>query len=407
MTNLIKESELEIVLGNKVPIKRWTNGIQVEHHAEAQLNNAANLPFIFKHIAVMPDVHAGIGCTVGSVVPTKGAIVPAMVGVDIGCGMQAVKLSLTKDQIPEDKFQIRKLIESAVPHGLSKGKDTGSWETLPVEVEIAWEGLEPKYKEIIRNHPKISHKGPPSQLGTLGTGNHFWELCFDENNSIWVMLHSGSRGVGNKIGTYFIELAKKEIKKFFIDLPDMSLAYFPQQTELFNHYLEAVQWAQYYAKINRELMMKASLQALSTILPEFDSNLEFVDCNHNYVTWEKHFHENILVTRKGAISARSGQLGIIPGSMGTKSYIVKGLGNQESFNSASHGAGRLMSRTEAKQRFSRKDHELATFGVECRKDADIIDETPGAYKPIDIVMAAQKALVEPIHELKQLICVKG
>ncbi len=246
-------------------------------------------------------------------------------------------------------------------------------------------------------------------LGTLGTGNHFIELCLDEDDQVWVMLHSGSRGVGNRIGSYFIELAKEDMRRWFINLPDQDLAYLPEGTEHFDDYVHAVHWAQDYARTNRELMMDAVLEALrgSGILPAFEARLEAVNCHHNYVAREHHYGENVFVTRKGAVRARRGDLGIIPGSMGARSFIVRGLGNAESFHSCSHGAGRAMSRTEARRRFSVADHAAATAGIECRKDEDVIDETPMAYKSIDAVMHAQRDLVEIVHTLRQVVCVKG
>jgi tRNA-splicing ligase RtcB len=361
----------------------------------------------------MPDVHYGIGATVGSVIPTKGAIIPAAVGVDIGCGMMAVKTSLTAGQLPDNLYGIREAIEKAVPHGRTDngGKnDRGAWSQPPELVLATWGKLHERFERIVKKYPKLNHPQRINHLGTLGTGNHFIEVCLDnENQNVWFMLHSGSRGVGNRIGTFFIELAREDMRKWMINLPDADLAYLPQGTEHFDDYVEAVHWAQEYALLNRQLMMENIIAAVrgSGLVPAFDATLEAVNCHHNYVTWEHHYGENVLITRKGAVRAREGDMGIIPGSMGARSYIVRGKGNAESFTSCSHGAGRAMSRTEAKRRFSVADHIAATEGVECRKDENVIDETPMAYKSIDAVMEAQKDLVEIVHTLRQVVCVKG
>ncbi len=394
-----------------VHIKAWTKGVQVEEAAAQQLKNVASMPFIYKWIAAMPDVHYGKGATVGSVIPTLGAIIPAAVGVDIGCGMVALKTSLNAKQLPDDLKGLRLAIEEAVPHGRTNNGgpgDKGSWDESPNAVNEAWARLKPGYDEIIQKYPKLDRGQHINHLATLGTGNHFIEVCLDEDESVWFMLHSGSRGVGNRIGTFFIELAKDDMRRYFINLPDQDLAYLVEGTEHFDDYVRAVSWAQDFAMTNRSLMMQHVLAAARTCgLPEFDATIEAINCHHNYVSKEHHFGQNIFVTRKGAVRAREGDLGIIPGSMGAKSYIVRGKGNNESFHSCSHGAGRAMSREAAKKRFSLKDHEQATQGVECRKDADVIDETPGAYKSIDAVMEAQKDLVEIVHTLKQIVCVKG
>jgi tRNA-splicing ligase RtcB len=407
----ITSGNIQITTGHMHPIKAWTVGVDVEQHAQAQLANVANLPFIFKHVAVMPDVHAGYGATIGSVIPTVAAVVPMMVGVDIGCGICAVRTTLTREKLPDNTDPLEAAIDAAVPNGISKrrgGRDKGSWGEPPPEVEIAWMELEPGYRKLIEKHPRLSHKGPQNQLGTLGSGNHFIEVCEDEEGAIWFMLHSGSRGPGNRIGTYFGRVAKEQMNKYFITLPDYDLSYLPEGTRLYDDYLEAASWAQRYAKVNRELMMQQIVQAVrrSKLCRKFDLE-DPIDCHHNYVTREKHFGHNVLVTRKGAVCAREGMMGIIPGSMGAKSYITRGKGNPESFNSCSHGAGRLMSRAKAKQTFTLKDHRKATEGISCRKDGDILDETPGAYKPIEDVMKAQEDLVEPVHTLRQLVCVKG
>jgi tRNA-splicing ligase RtcB len=402
----------EVLPGEKVPIKSWTVGVPFEPQAKAQVERIASLPFIYKWIAVMPDVHQGIGATVGSVIPTHGAVIPAAVGVDIGCGMMAVKTTLDASQLPDNLGGLRSAIERAVPHGRTDNggrNDRGAWSDPPPAVREAWGSLKPGYDAIIAKHKKIDRGAQMSQLGTLGTGNHFIEMCLDESDRVWLMLHSGSRGPGNRIGTHFIALAKEDMRRAHVDLPDADLAYLPEGTAHFHEYVEAVSWAQEFARVNRELMMRAIVSALRATgeLPPFEANLEAVNCHHNYVSRETHYGKDVLVTRKGAVRARRGDLGIIPGSMGARSYIVRGLGNLESFESCSHGAGRLMSRTEAKRRFTLKDHEEATAGVECRKDEDVLDETPAAYKPIDRVMNAQKDLVEVVHTLKQVVCVKG
>jgi tRNA-splicing ligase RtcB len=354
-------------------------------------------------------VHWGIGATVGSVIPTTGAVIPAAVGVDIGCGMMAAQTTLTASDLPESLREVRAAIEQAVPHGMTRGRDKGSWGEAPPPAVHAWEALEPRFARIVDGHPAIRQSNNLKQLGTLGTGNHFIEVCLDEADRVWIMLHSGSRGVGNKIGRYFIELAKKDMRQWRVNLPDKDLAYFPEGSEHFADYVEAVEWAQDFATANRRLMMDAVVRAVRLVpgIPPFQADVIAVNCHHNYVAREHHYGKNVLVTRKGAVRARTGDLGIIPGSMGARSYIVRGRGNPESFESCSHGAGRAMSRAEAKRRFSVADHAAATAGIECRKDAEVIDETPAAYKPIDLVMEAQKDLVEVVHTLRQVVCVKG
>ena len=392
------------------PVKMWTRGVPLEALAAKQLMNTASMPFIFKHLAVMPDVHYGTGSTVGSVIPTKGAIIPAAVGVDIGCGMMAWQLTLSAKDLPDSLAAIRTDIERAVPHGFitTPGRSLkGGWEVVPASVSSRWRALGERYQRILEKHPKIAHKRPEHQLGSLGTGNHFIELCLDETDKVWVMLHSGSRGPGNTIGQYFIERARQDMRTHLANLPDKDLAYLTEGTEGFDDYVEALMWAQDYALENRQAMMDAVLRALRPHLPPFQIGAQAVNCHHNYVTREEHFGENILVTRKGAVHAGKGVMGIIPGSMGAKSFIVRGKGNAESFCSCSHGAGRVMSRNEAKRRFTLEDHARDTAGIECRKDADVIDETPKAYKDIEAVMAAQQDLVEIVHTLRQVVCVKG
>ena len=391
-------------------IKMWTRGVPVEDEARAQLEMTAKMPFIFKHIAVMPDVHVGKGSTVGSVIPTLRAVIPAAVGVDIGCGMIAAKTTLTAADLPDNLANVRAAIEKAVPHGRTPGaRDKGSWgNTPPDNVDAAWTHLVSGFERIVQKYPRLKNSNSRVHLGTLGTGNHFVEVCLDESQAVWFMLHSGSRGVGNAIGSHFIELAQKDMRTWMINLPNRDLAYFPEGTQHFDDYVEAVEWAQNFARTNRECMMQNVVNAVRAVIPKpFESHVEAVNCHHNYVSRENHFGENILVTRKGAVRARRGELGIIPGSMGARSFIVRGLGNDDSFHSCSHGAGRKMSRTEARKRFTVEDHKAATADVECRKDKDVIDETPAAYKDIDAVMEAQKNLVEIVHTLKQVVCVKG
>lgn len=403
----------EVIAPDKgVPIKAWIRGVPIEDEAKKQLLNVAQLPFIYKWIAAMPDVHWGIGATVGSVIPTKKAIIPAAVGVDIGCGMMAAKTTLKASDLPDSLKKLRSVIEQAVPHGRTDNggrNDRGAWRNPPPPALAAWARLEPTYRRIVARHPRIARGNDIAHLGTLGTGNHFIEICLDEEESVWILLHSGSRGVGNRIGSYFIELAKHDAKKWHLNLPDKDLAYFPEGSEHFDDYVEGVHWAQEFAMLNRQLMMQSIVRALESSgeLPPFETTSEVVNCHHNYVAIEKHYGENVFVTRKGAVRAREGDLGIIPGSMGARSFIVRGKGNPESFASCSHGAGRAMSRGEAKRRFTVDDHARATEGIECRKDAEVIDETPMAYKSIDAVMKAQSDLVDVVHTLRQVVVVKG
>jgi len=408
-----EEHSYELIQTGRVPIKAWTRGLGIEEAAAKQLTNISQLPIVFRHVAVMPDVHYGIGATVGSVVPTEGAIIPAAVGVDIGCGMMAVETSLDATLLPDSLKALRTAIEHAVPHGRTSNGgrgDRGAWHKVPHGPTTAWKTLSDEYKVLSAKHPRVGDGNDLNHLGTLGTGNHFIEVCLDERDRVWFMLHSGSRGVGNRIGTYFIALAKKDMKIHVHNLPDVDLAYFKEGTEHFDDYVQAVSWAQRYAMTNRELMMAAVVKAAKTEgcgLPPFELGEVAVNCHHNYVAKEHHFGHDVFVTRKGAVRARLGDLGIIPGSMGARSYIVRGKGEAQSFHSCSHGAGRAMSRGEAKRRFTLEDHIAATEGIECRKDKDVIDETPMAYKPIDKVMEAQKDLVEVVHELRQVVCVKG
>jgi tRNA-splicing ligase RtcB len=391
-------------------VKMWTRGVPVEAKAKDQLANTARMPFVFHHLAAMPDVHVGIGATVGSVVATKGAIIPAAVGVDIGCGMIATQTTLKASDLPDSLAGIRSSIERAVPHGfvtINGRSSKGTWAVTPASVRKRWLPLAERLEPIVARYPRLQPKSPQQQLGTLGGGNHFIEICLDTEQTVWVMLHSGSRGIGNLIGQTFIELARKDMQRHFINLPDRDLAYLVEGTEHFDDYVEAMHWAQDYAAENRKAMMDSVLRVLREEVRPFQLGDVAVNCHHNYTAREMHFGEDVLVTRKGAVRAGRGELGIIPGSMGARSYIVRGLGNPESFESCSHGAGRTMSRTEARKRFTVDDHAIATAGVECRKDEDVIDETPAAYKNIDAVMEAQRDLVEVVHTLKQVVCVKG
>lgn len=408
----MSELSYEVMQDGGVPIKSWTCGVPFEDQAKAQLKNISRLPFIHKWVAAMPDVHLGKGATIGSVVSTLGAVIPAAVGVDIGCGMMAVKTSLVASDLPDNLAGIRSAIEAAVPHGRSSrargNRDKGAWSNAPDDVMSAWLPLAEHFKVLSDKHRVLKNTNNLNHLGTLGTGNHFIEVCLDEHQTVWFMLHSGSRGVGNRIGTHFIDLAKKDMERWHIQLPDSDLAYLPEGTEHFEQYVEAVEWAQNFARVNREVMMSRVIAAVKKVIGiEFEARMEAVNCHHNYVSRENHYGENVLVTRKGAVRAREGEMGIIPGSMGAKSFIVRGLGNEESFCSCSHGAGRVMSRTKAKKLVSLEEHRLATQDVECRKDEGVIDETPTAYKPIEKVMDAQKDLVEVVYTLKQVVCVKG
>lgn len=401
-----------IEVKNKKPIKAWIKGVSLEPEARQQLINLASMPFIHSHIAVMPDAHMGKGTTVGSVIPTLKAIIPAAVGVDLGCGMMAVKTSLRAQDIPDDLRPMRAAIEAAIPVGFACWRDSmPSTHPAIKKIDRAWKGLNDRFDKIVEAHPVIDNGSLRCrlQIGTLGTGNHFIEVCLDATGQVWLMLHSGSRGVGNRIGTYFIELARKDMQKHQINLPDRDLAYLSEGTEYFEDYLHAVHFAQDYAYLNRQVMMQLLQEALAGLgtLPQFDCTLEVINCHHNYVAKEFHFGENVWVTRKGAVRAQEGDMGIIPGSMGTGSYIVQGKGNPESFNSCSHGAGRRMSRTKAKKEISLERHVRDTARVECRKDAGILDESPAAYKPIKEVMKAQADLIQIVHRLTPLVCVKG
>ncbi|MEZ5537689.1 MAG: RtcB family protein [Thiolinea sp.] len=388
----------------KVPVKIFTK--DVDSASLDQLGNLSQMPFIHSHIAAMPDVHAGIGATVGSVIPSRGAIIPAAVGVDIGCGMNAVRLSLKAHDLPDSLTKVRSAIEAKVPVGFE-------WHKREAVQAATLKQMDHHLQPITDKHPGLTkmlrdfHRVWGRQVGTLGGGNHFIELCLDESDDVWVMLHSGSRGIGNAIGRYFISKAKKDMGNLLGRLPDKDLAYFEEGSQHFDDYIEAVGWAQDYAMINRREMMRLVMKALEAHLPAFQTTREAINCHHNYVQKETHFGAEVYITRKGAISAQQGELGIIPGSMGAKSFIVRGLGNAQSFCSCSHGAGRRMSRTQAKRQFNTHDLSEQTLGVECRKDKGVVDEIPGAYKDIDEVMQNQTDLVEVVHTLKQVLCVKG
>jgi tRNA-splicing ligase RtcB len=392
----------------RVPVKIWTR--ELEYEAMRQLINLSQLPIVPYHVAAMPDVHAGKGATVGSVIPTAAAIIPAAVGVDIGCGMCAVRLSLNARDLPDNLHGVRNAIEAAVPVGFNqheRSKVRGSAHARQARK------MSDRLDLIVGKHPGIMkmqrhfNETWACQMGTLGGGNHFIELCLDEADQVWVMLHSGSRGIGNVIGRYFIAAAQKDMRRHQVNLPDRDLAYFSEGSELFDDYVEALEWAQDYAMENRRMLLALILESLAAGLPPFKISEEAINCHHNYVAREEHFGEHLYITRKGAIRAGAGELGIVPGSMGAKSFIVRGLGNSASYCSCSHGAGRRMSRSEAKRRFTCFDLAAQTEGIECRKDGGVLDEIPGAYKDIDEVMANQSDLVEIVHTLRQALCVKG
>ena len=388
----------------RVPVKIWTD--DVDERSKEQLSNIANLPFVHHHVAAMPDVHLGIGATIGSVIATHKAIIPAAVGVDIGCGMVAARLSLTAEEL--DEVSLKKIfnqISRDVPVGRGQHTDERILVSAAKPFEPGLKSLTDRHPALLRAFGKFSKW--TNQMGTLGGGNHFIEVCLDESGHVWIMLHSGSRGIGNAIADYFIELARKDMERLMIQLPDRDLAYFPEGSEYFADYVEAVHWAQEYAMANRQARLNLVVAALARHLPPFAVTTEAVNCHHNYVAKEHHFDAEVWVTRKGAIRAREGDLGIVPGSMGARSFIVRGKGNPDSFCSSAHGAGRQMSRTAARAKFTASDLSLQTEGVVCRKDNGVVDEIPGAYKDIDAVMANQSDLTEILHTLKQVVCVKG
>lgn len=392
-------------------VKMWIGDMEVEQAALTQIMNIATLPVLAGHIAIMPDVHMGKGATVGSVIPTRSAIIPAAVGVDIGCGMVAAMTNLKAEDLPESLYSLRNAIERDVPVGFNEhpkgipavsgpyadilrknlNKTMQDWDTLSMKQHLG----------------RADEKKIGRQIGTLGGGNHFIEICLDTNSNVWVMLHSGSRGIGNQIGSLAVEMAKEQAAKRSWGLPDQDLAWLDEGTPEFDSYIEAMHWAQDYARFNRDTMMNLVLAALRHKIPKMKVVGEVINCHHNFTSLEEHFGEKIWVTRKGAVSANLGQMGIIPGSMGAKSFIVSGKGHADAYCSCSHGAGRKMSRNQAKKLFTALDLETQTLGVECRKDIDVLDEIPGAYKDIDQVMAAQSDLVEIVHALKQVLCIKG
>ena len=390
---------------NGFPVKVWSEDL--DRGAEKQLYNISLIPFIHSHIAVMPDAHVGIGCTIGSVIPTHRAIIPAAVGVDIGCGMMAAKTNIKAKDLPDNLSEIRNSIEKTIPLGAGRCHQK-EYFLEKIQNQFVSQSM---VSHFLRNDPNemfsIVTTKWREQMGSLGGGNHFIEVCLDENDFVWVMLHSGSRGIGNKLGTIFIEKAKKDIKIHQANVPDKDLAYLSEGTQNFNDYVKAVAWAQEYASINRQVMMTLIFGQLEYYFPKIRFQQQAINCHHNYVEREHHFEKNVWVTRKGAIRAKKDDLGIIPGSMGTKSYIVKGKGNQESFHSCSHGAGRRMSRKQAFKKFTMDDLERQTLGVEMQRRKAIIDEIPEAYKDIDKVMKDQEDLVDVIHTLKQILNVKG
>jgi tRNA-splicing ligase RtcB len=394
----------KVIEEGRVPVKVYTGDI--EAGARQQLVNLSKLPIIHHHVAAMPDVHAGIGATVGSVIATRNAIIPAAVGVDIGCGMLAARTSLAAQDL--DERRLRRVFDQ-MSRDIPVGRDQHPEERAQT---AAAKPFGRDLRKILDRHPALEKRFPRTQnwvcqMGTLGGGNHFIEVCLDESGRVWLMLHSGSRGIGNAIGTYFIELARRDAERVERRLPDRDLAYFEEGAEYFDDYVEAVGWAQGYAAANRAAMADLALEAMRRHLPAFGIAEAVVNCHHNYVEREHHYGADVWVTRKGAIRARAGDLGIIPGSMGARSYIVRGKGSAESFESCAHGAGRRMSRTQAQKAYTARDLEEQTAGVICRKDRGVVDEIPAAYKPIDEVMANQNDLVEVVHTLKQVICVKG
>lgn len=395
---------IRVIGDTKHPVKIWASDLEGE--AEQQLRNLADLPFIHHHVAVMPDAHAGKGSTVGTVIATQGAIIPAAVGVDIGCGMTALKLPFKIDRF-DNLSDLRHSIERSVPTGHHVNRDVSPNAKAAYTLLGEW-----SYKASCELRQSAMEKAPFA-IGSLGGGNHFIEVCGDQENNAWIMLHSGSRGIGNQLASIHIDKAKDLMKSYFISLPDPDLAYFAQGTKEFEEYLHDLMWAQNFAQANRSEMMVRVLKnvlyhvGLEESFNEILQQAFIVQCHHNYTAIEHHMGRNVYVTRKGAVSARENQWGIIPGSMGTRSYIVQGLGNAESFCSCSHGAGRRMSRKKARELFTVSDLEQQTAGVECLKSSDIIDEIPGSYKDIDVVMANQADLVRSVYELKQILCVKG
>ena len=380
----------------------WLPAEQIEDSARQQIDNLAGMPFIFRHIAVMPDCHFGMGATVGSVIPTRGAIIPAAVGVDIGCGMIAVKTPLQRSDLPDDLADIRNAIEHQVP--LSAGHYNRS---IKKTARPRLEQLEAKAAELERLdfYNKIA-KNWRKQLGSLGSGNHFIEIVLDEDGYAWAFLHSGSRGVGNRLAEHHIRIAKKLMEKWYITLPDADLAYLVEDTPEFDDYMADLDWAQEFALLNREEMMERIIKILQYRCGDFEET-DRIQCHHNFTKREHHFGKNILVSRKGAIEAREGQAGLIPGSMGTRSYVVRGKGDADSFNTAPHGAGRRMSRSQARKTFTMDDFDRDLAGIEVNRSEAFLDELPGAYKDVDLVMEQSSDLVEIVHTFRQIVNVKG
>lgn len=396
-------------LSGRIPIHLWTDIAGVESSALQQLKDTTQVPILVQHLAAMPDVHTGAGATIGSVLATQGGVIPSAVGVDIGCGMCAMRLDgVHPSEITLRITEIRSLIERSIPVGF-----TANQKSTKAAVEWkGWQDFDKLPKELFDNRGKgrkyaTLRSDAEHKLCSLGGGNHFIELSVSQDLDAWVVLHSGSRNIGLKLANHFIGKAKEICASRHLPIPNKDLAYLPADTDEFHQYMFAVQWAQNYAEENREQMLGRVLQVMDRILERTIDSSKQVNCHHNFVQEEEHFGQKVLITRKGAIQALKGQMGIIPGSMGSKSYIVRGLGNPDAFNSASHGAGRKMSRSEAKRTFTLEDALRQTEGVECKKDESVLDELPGAYKDIDVVMANQTDLVEKVETLKQLLCIKG
>lgn len=409
-----------VMAGINCPVKMWNKHVKIEEKALDQLLQITAMPFVKPYVAAMPDTHWGMGATVGSVIPTVGAVMPAAVGVDIGCGMMAVRTDFPVNGVVSSTLKIMfDEISKAVPHGRTNNGgpgDRGAWENIPADIAGAWEKeFMAPYAELTDKHLGALSKNAERHLGTLGTGNHFIEVCqeivehYQPQGNLWVVIHSGSRGLGNRIGTYFTKLAGELCKKWRISLPNKDLGYLPQGTPEYDDYLAAVTLAQKFAWANREIMMRRVLDAIGAGInfesgPEANPVPAMIHMHHNYA---QIIMKETILTRKGAVDASLGNWVIIPGSMGAKTYIARGLGNPQSFCSCSHGAGRAMSRTEALKTFSVEDHQKATEGVYCDKTVGVLDETPAAYKDIDAVMESQRDLVEPVLKIKQLVCVKG
>ncbi len=393
-----------------VPVKVWDgNGtVPIDENAIVQVSQVAMLPIVGPHVALMSDAHVGKGATVGSVVPTRKAIIPSVTGVDIGCGMCAVRTDLTSHYVSDNGKELEDLIANAIPHGGARGKELGNWDdsSVPQNVKDAWDLMYPGYRVLIEKHGQVSSRNAATQLGTLGGGNHYISINIDENDQVWLMLHSGSRGAGNRIGEHYIQMARKDMERLNRRLPNSELGYLEEGTEHFNDYMEAVGWAQEYARINRELMMENVVRALKK-RTKFKLTDEAVSIHHNYVSKEVHYGEELYITRKGAVSAKLGELGIVPGCMGGRSYITRGKGNPESFCSSSHGAGRVMSRSQAKANITLEMHREDTKGVFCAKDKSVIDESKRAYKNIDDVIKAQSDLCDVVHTLQEIVNIKG